>query len=107
MIDEESCPGGNIECDYSEMHELTLVEKIMRAIEQYNRDAHADPCPACLRDAMLAVAALLHLRAARMETTAPLLATVKTMEAEFGEAACERLRAVTGVVAGGLTGLKQ
>jgi len=104
MTDGESCPGGGEDCDYSETHELTLVEKIMRTIEQYNKDERADPCPVCLRDAMLAVAALLHLKAAQMEGASPHLASTGPLEAEFAEAARERLRAVTETVAGNLTG---
>ncbi|MGO8953712.1 MAG: hypothetical protein ACLPWS_10175 [Rhodomicrobium sp.] len=106
MTDGESCPGGGSECDYSETHELTLVGTIMRTIEQYNKDQGTNPCPACLRDAMLAVAALLHLQTARMEGVTPLLAAAGSLEDDFGEAARERLRAVTETVAENLTGSK-
>lgn len=102
MTDGEYCPGGGAECDYSEMHELTLVEKVMRTIEQYNREANADPCPACLRNAMLAVAALLHVEAARLCGARP-----EVLEEEFGEAAREKLQAVTQVIAGGIFGVRQ
>ena len=74
MTDGESCPGGGAQCNYSEMHELALVEKVMREIEQYNKDRDTDPCPVCLRDAMLAVAALLHMEAGRLALRPRLLA---------------------------------
>ncbi len=107
MTDGASCPGGGEECDYSEMHELALVEKVMRTIEQYNKEAKADPCPSCLRDAMLAVAALLHLEAARLAGANSLLSNPGALEEEFGEAARERLHAVTQVAAAGILGLRQ
>jgi len=62
MIEEESCPGGADDCKFREKHELMLVEEIMRTIKQYNKDKEPDPCPACLRNTMLAVAALLHIQ---------------------------------------------
>ncbi len=107
MTDGESCPGGGAECDYSEVHEVTLVEKVMRTIEQYNKEANADPCPSCLRDAMLAVAALLHVEAARLSGANSLLSTHGALEEEFAEAARDRLHAVTQVVAGGIRGIRQ
>jgi len=105
MTDGESCPGGGAKCDYSEMHELTLVEKILRTIEQYNKEKNADPCPSCLRDAMLAVAALLHIEAARLEGE-NLVGGGEALEEEFGEAALDRLRAVTQAAAAG-PGMRQ
>jgi hypothetical protein len=107
MTDGESCPGGGAECNYSEMHELSLVEKVMRAIEEYNKDRHTDPCPLCLRDAMLAVAALLHMEAARPGGASSLLGEPEVLEEEFGEAAREKLRAVAEAVAASPIGLRQ
>jgi hypothetical protein len=88
MIEEEGCPGGAEGCKYREKHELMLVEEIMRAIEQYHKSKQADPCPACLRDTMLAVAALLHVHSGRASLHAG------SAEAEFGKAALRRLRDV-------------
>jgi hypothetical protein len=107
MTDREGCLGGDVECDYSEKHELSLVERILRTIEQYNKDQNIDPCPACLRDAMLAVAALLHLQSARLQIPATLPATADPLEVEFGTIAQERLRAVTEAVLQHPVGLKQ
>ncbi|MGO9173661.1 MAG: hypothetical protein ACLP7P_17105 [Rhodomicrobium sp.] len=106
MTDGESCPGGGTDCNYSETHELTLVGTIMRTIEQYNKDVNADPCPVCLRDTMLAVAALLHLQAARMDGVNPHLGADGFLEEDFGEAARESLRAVAETAAENLTGSK-
>jgi hypothetical protein len=91
MIEEKGCPGGAEDCQYREKHELMLVEEIMRAIEQYNKGIQADPCPICLRDTMLAVAALLHVQSGWAD---PHAGQVKRAEAEFGEAALGRLRDV-------------
>jgi hypothetical protein len=91
MIEEEGCPGGAEDCKYREKHELVLVEEIMRTIEQYNKSKQAEPCPACLRDTMLAVAALLHVQAGR---TSFHPGQAKRAEAEFGEVALRRLRDV-------------
>jgi hypothetical protein len=106
MTDGESCPGGGTGCDYSETHELTLVGTIMRTIEQYHKDVNADPCPVCLRDTMLAVAALLHLQAARIDGVNPRLGADGFFEEDFGEAARESLRAVAETAAVNLTGSK-
>ncbi|MFY9642910.1 MAG: hypothetical protein WCD20_01310 [Rhodomicrobium sp.] len=105
MTDGENCPGGVVECDYSEMHELPLVGKVMRTIEKYNQEVNAEPCPSCLRDAMLAVAALLHLEATRLSGANSLLGR-GALEEEFGDAARERFHAVTQV-AGGILGFRQ
>jgi hypothetical protein len=91
MIEKASCSGGAGDCKYREEHELMLVEEIMRAIEQYNRDKLADPCPVCLRDTMLAVAALLHIQSGRANDRT---GHAERAEAEFGEAAVGRLRDV-------------
>ncbi len=107
MTSGTGCPGGGVECDYSETHELALVERVLRAIDQYNQDKQAAPCPGCLRDAILAVAALLHLRAAPIGSAGLHPALSGALEAEFGEAARESLRAVTFSVAGSGVGFKQ
>lgn len=104
MTDGEGCPGGGTECDYGELHALTLVEKIMRAIDQFNRDVKASPCPACLRDVMLAVAALLHIEAARLEGKS---APAKALEDRFAEAARDRLEAVIQAAALTPAGIRQ
>lgn len=91
MIEKAGCPHGAGDCKYREKHELMLVEEIMRAIEQYNKDKQTNPCPVCLRDTMLAVAALLHIESGRAMVLA---GQTKRVEAEFGEAALGRLRDV-------------
>jgi hypothetical protein len=91
MVEEESCPVGTEDCKFRETHELMLVEEIMRTIELYNKDKQALPCPACLRDTMLAVAALLHIQAGPASLRS---GGASHAEAEFGEAAVGRLRDV-------------
>jgi hypothetical protein len=92
MIEEEDCPGGAEDCKYTARHELTLVEEIMRTIEQYHKIKQADPCPVCLRNTLLAVAALLHFQSGRRGNFPGQAA--KQDAAEFGEAALGRLRDV-------------
>jgi hypothetical protein len=91
MIKEESCPGGAEDCKYRDKHELMLVEEIMRTIEQYHKSNQADPCPACLRDTMLAVAALLHVQCG---ANSPHASRAECSESEFEAAALRRLRDV-------------
>ena len=107
MTDGENCPNGGAQCNYSEMHELALVEKVMREIEQYNKERDTDPCPVCLRDAMLAVAALLHMEAGRLGAAPSLAGGPEALEEEFGEAAREKLRAIAEATAALPIGLRQ
>ena len=64
MSKEDHNQNGN----FNDRRELALVEEIMRTIEQYGKDKQANLRPACLRDTMLAIAALLHLEAARVDS---------------------------------------
>jgi hypothetical protein len=91
MIEEEDCPAGAEDCKYPDKYEMALVEEIMRTIEQYHKGKEADPCPVCLRNTLLAVAALLHVQSRRRSLPA---GQAKCDEAEFGEAALGRLRDV-------------
>lgn len=94
LRDDGSCPSGATECDYSETHEMPLVRRVLQSIEQYNQEQKAHPCPACLRDAMLAVAALLHLEAERLLRSTPAVSRLEALEEEFGETAREKFRSV-------------
>jgi hypothetical protein len=67
MNQEESCPNGRPECDFPEQHELALAGRLLRMIENYTREHGTYPCPKCLRNSMMAIAALLHLEAAKIE----------------------------------------
>lgn len=107
MTGEECCPGSADECTYSEEHELALTAAVMRTIEQYNLDRNAAPCPLCLRDAMLAVAALLHLEAARLEGAAAPSGTPETLADEFGDAAAGKMGAIAEVVSASPVGWTQ
>lgn len=95
MSEEDTCPNGRPDCDFAEKHELALAGKILRMIESYAKDNETYPCPKCLRNSMIAIAALLHLEAERMdendsEHTSPDLCFVDT----FAEAARERILSV-------------
>jgi len=69
-----------------------LVNEIMRVIWRYCEAIQVVPCPIELRDTMLAVAALSHLEAAKMDCT-----PIELAGEEFAEAARESFRDVTGV----------
>jgi hypothetical protein len=66
MSKEDRCRNGTPNCEFDSEHELALVSELMRVIGSYDRKENIDACPLCLRDTMLAVAALLHLDAARI-----------------------------------------
>ena len=68
MTEQESCPNGRPDCDFAERHELALAGKILRMIEGYTKDNSTYPCPKCLRNSMMAIAALLHLEAAKIDS---------------------------------------
>ena len=59
MSEEDTCPNGRADCDFAEKHELALAGKILRIIESYTKDNETYPCPKCLRNSMIAIAALL------------------------------------------------
>jgi hypothetical protein len=63
---EDRCRNGNPKFD--DKHEQALVRELMHAIEDYSKKEDIDICPLCLGDIMLAMAALLHLEAARIES---------------------------------------
>jgi hypothetical protein len=67
MSEEECCPNGHPECDFPEKHELALAGRLLRMIENYTREQRTYRCPVCLRNSMMAIAALLHLEAAKMD----------------------------------------
>ena len=93
-----NCPNGSNNCDFKGVHALPLTKEIMGMIGRYRQDGHSDPCPLCLRDTMLAVAALLHLEAATVagaKSGKPSVGGKRIIE-EFTEAASERLEAVIG-----------
>ena len=98
LSDECNCPNDGNNCDFTTAHELALTKEIMGGIGRYRQDEHIDPCPLCLRDTMLAVAALLHLEAvtvARAKSRKTAVGGKRIIE-EFTEAASERLEAVIG-----------
>ena len=59
MSEEDTCPSGRQDCDFAEKHELALAGKILRMIEGYTKDNETYPCPKCLRNSIMAIAALV------------------------------------------------
>jgi len=99
MSEEDTCPNGRPDCDFAEKHELALAGKILRMIEGYTNDHETYPCPKCLRNSMIAIAALLHLEAEKMgendsEHASPDSVFVET----FADAARERILSVMEAV---------
>ncbi len=108
MSDEGSCLNGSEDCEFGHTQELALVERIMRVIGHFKQDERINPCPICLRDTMLAVAALLHLEAAKINGGSGHTTIEKhRVDEAFTEAARRRLNAVAQVVAGNVIHLKQ
>jgi hypothetical protein len=95
MSERDRCPNGSVDCEFDLTHELALTEKIMRAIGRYCQDENIKPCPVCLRDTMLVVAALLHLEAAQLDRQRSGKPRVggKRIDESFAKAARERLKA--------------
>jgi hypothetical protein len=99
MSEEDTCPNGRPDCDFAEKHELALAGKILRIIESYTKDNETYPCPKCLRNSMIAIAALLHLEAEKIDETdaehaSPDCGFVET----FTDAARERILSVMEAV---------
>jgi hypothetical protein len=90
------CPHNRSGCTFNEQDETSLVAGIMSFIERFGKKNRRTPCPLCLRDTMLATAALLHLKAAEHASgyTGKPKASRKRMGDEFARAARERLTAV-------------
>ena len=109
MSDEGSCLNGSEDCEFGHTQELALVERIMRVIGHFKQDERINPCPICLRDSMLAVAAFLHLEAAKINGGGSGHTTIEKQRVDeaFTEAARQRLNAVAHVVAGNVIQLKQ
>ena len=96
MSDRSVCTG---QCDLSARGDYGLVLKIMRTVERYNRDEHIKPDPRLLRDTMLAVAALLHMDAIKMDGGPAAAEDGERFRETFTSAACRQLDAVAGAAA--------
>jgi hypothetical protein len=100
-----SCLIGRGSCGLGEQHELALVQTIMQAIKHYGDRELIEPCPRCLRNTMLTIAALLHLEAARIDAHTSVRS--EAFDDDFAEVARERLQAVTEIVPGNVIQFKQ
>jgi hypothetical protein len=87
--------------DLSACGDYRLVLKIMRTVDRHNRDEQIDPDPLSLRDTMLAMAALLHLEAIKMDGGNQLAAAGdgEQLRETFASAACRQLDAVAEAAA--------
>jgi hypothetical protein len=99
MSEQDSCPNGRSDCDYAEKHELALAGGILRMIESYTKHNETYPCPKCLRNSMMAIAALLHLEAEKMDENGSGQSSPDSNFVEtFAEAARERILSVMDAV---------
>jgi hypothetical protein len=98
MSEPDSCSSNNLGCDFGSEHKLALVEKIMRMIGRYNQDEAIEPCPMCLRDTMLDIAALLH-HEGKTICTAWNAIDAKSFDETFADAARERSKKVLEALA--------
>lgn len=73
--------------------DTALVEEVLRAIARYCEKNNIVPCPVELRDTMLAVAALTHIEAAKMQCN-----EADVSANGFAEAACDRFDDVAGAL---------
>jgi hypothetical protein len=96
MSQQHRCGHGNPNSDIDSEHNLALAGEIMCMVERHNTKKNTDPCPLCLRDTMLAVAALLHLDASRIasERVGEPIARVKQVSDALAKAAREVLESV-------------
>jgi hypothetical protein len=96
MSELDRCQNGSEECEFDHKHELILVGELMRLIGDYGTRENIGPCPLCLRDTVLAIAALLHIEAARIGQTASAGAplSVKDLGHTLAEAVRERLESI-------------
>jgi hypothetical protein len=106
MSDQDSCLIGSANCG---LDQLAFVDNIMQSIKRYGKKGYILPCPQCLCDTMLAVAALLHLEAARIVAATSGRSSVQDQGSDdtFAELARERLKAVAELVPGTAIQFKQ
>ncbi len=100
MREQDSCPNDRPDCDFAEEHELALARRTLKMIENYTQEHGTFPCPKCLRNSIMAIAALLHIEAAKIdEKEARQKRAGGTSFAEaFAEAARERMLSVMDAV---------
>lgn len=101
MSEQDNCPHGSPHCDFAEVHELALVRRLLQMIESYAQDNRTNPCPKCLRNLIMVIAALLHLEAARIDKAASGQNRPggNTFAEAFVEAARERILSAMNAVA--------
>jgi len=103
MSEDKTCPNGHEDCDFPERHELALAGRILRVIEKYSEDNRTYPCPGCLRNSIMAIAALLHLEAAKADEEEPAQTSYAVSAGfveTFAETARERMLSIMESVAG-------
>ncbi len=100
MSELNSCPNGRPDCDFAEKHELVLASKILRMIEGYSQETRTYPCPKCLRNSIMAIAALLHLEASKIDEDGSVghLSKGTCFVDAFAETARERMHSIIGLV---------
>lgn len=100
MSEQDDCPHGSTDCDFAEAHELALARRLAQMIEDYTQVNRTYPCPKCLRDLIMAIAALLHLEAIKIDKKAARQNWPEgtSFTEAFAEAARERMLSVMAAV---------
>jgi hypothetical protein len=95
MCELEDCRHSTLGCDFSDADEIDLTRQIMTTVVRFRQDGNASPCPSCLRDTLLAVAALLHIEEAKLarDELGPSPMSGIDRENDFIRAAREKLKA--------------
>ncbi len=101
MSEQDHCPNGSQNCDFAEAHELALIRRLLQMIENYTQAHRTYPCPKCLRNMIMAIAAMLHLETMKIDKTASGQNGPKGIRFAdgFAEAARERMLFMMAAVA--------
>ncbi len=100
MIEQANCPHNRPNCDFAEEHELALVRRLVHVIENYTKEHRTYPCARCLRNSIMAIAALLHLEAAKIDEkrSGQKRSGSASFAEAFAEAARERMLSIMDAV---------
>jgi len=69
MCERTSDSAKKHDCGFKESDEYTLVQKLLRTIDEHLAEKKVTACPGCLRNSMMVVAALLHFEAEKAALT--------------------------------------
>ncbi|ADP70239.1 hypothetical protein Rvan_0963 [Rhodomicrobium vannielii ATCC 17100] len=94
MLERMSDLADRHDCGFKESHQYALVQKLLGTIDEHLNETQVSACPACLRDAIMVVAALLHFEAEKDARKHEPFAVADT----FADVAREKMDAVVDAV---------